>query len=255
MGNMEEQTVAMANRSLRTIRTELEFLADSSVITPTQLSTFLSQLPAQTPLHAPLSSPAPTTNGVSSPPPTTQLANTSLNEKANGYYQPSPSPSPAPPPAYNAPPAVVSMAVASALYEYHPSDAGDLAILPNDRIVITEFMNADWAKGRNERTGQEGIFPRSYVNIIDEKGAMAMQQPPPPATAINYGNVPLDVAQGGSSGGGGIAGRFGGVGSGGQNGQPSKVEQNGKKFGKKLGNAAVFGAGATIGSNIVNGIF
>lgn len=29
----------------------------------------------------------------------------------------------------------------------------------------------------------------------------------------------------------------------------------GKKFGKKLGNAAVFGAGATLGSKIVNGIF
>lgn len=246
--------MAMTNRSLRTIRTELEFLADSSVITPTQLSTFLSQLPSQTPLHAPLSSPAPTTNGVSSPPPAVQLANASLNEKANGHYQPSPSPSPAPPPAYNAPPAVASIAAASALYEYRPSDAGDLSIMPNDRIAITEFLNADWAKGRNERTGQEGIFPRSYVNIIDEKGAMAMQQPPPP-TASNYGNVPLDVAQGGGSGGGGIAGRFGGMGGGGGNGQPSKIEQGGKKFGKKLGNAAIFGAGATVGSNIVNGIF
>ena len=35
----------------------------------------------------------------------------------------------------------------------------------------------------------------------------------------------------------------------------SKFEENGKKFGKKMGNAAIFGAGATIGSNIVNGIF
>jgi hypothetical protein len=55
--------------------------------------------------------------------------------------------------------------------------------------------------------------------------------------------------------------------------QKSKFEQNGKKFGKKLGNAgmftvyrsiltkrlttiaAIFGAGATVGSNIVNSIF
>ena len=48
---------------------------------------------------------------------------------------------------------VVSIAMASALCLYTPSDAGDLAIQPNDRIVITEFMNADWAKGRNERIG------------------------------------------------------------------------------------------------------
>ena len=144
------------------------------------------------------------------------------------------------------------------MYEYQPSDAGDLALLPNDRIAITEFMNADWAKGRNERTGQEGIFPRSYVNVVDEKSAAAQFKPPP--TPSNYGNMPLDVSQNG--GGSAVAGAGGN----------SKLNQNGKKFGKKLGNAgkseysclieasadlrtAVFGAGATIGSNIVNGIF
>jgi len=37
--------------------------------------------------------------------------------------------------------------------------------------------------------------------------------------------------------------------------RPSKGAEMGKKFGKKLGNAAIFGAGATIGSDIVNSIF
>ncbi|KAL2058329.1 hypothetical protein ABVK25_001055 [Lepraria finkii] len=92
MVSIEEQTAAMTNRFLRTIRTELEFLADSSIITPAQLSTFLSQLPSQTALHAPPSPSAPTTNRVSSPPPTTQFTNTTLNEKANhneraNYFQ------------------------------------------------------------------------------------------------------------------------------------------------------------------------
>ena len=46
------------------------------------------------------------------------------------------------------------------------------------------------------------------------------------------------VREGGSSGGGGgIAGRFGGIGGGGGEGEPSKMQQGGKKFGKKLGNA------------------
>ena len=112
------------------------------------------------------------------------------------------------------------------MYEYHPSDAGDLPLQPDDRIAITEFMNADWAKGRNERTGQEGIFPRSYVNIVDEKSALAGQVKPTP-TPSNYGNVPLDVSQsGGGSSVGGAAG-----------GPNSKMNQHGKKFGKKLGNA------------------
>ena len=111
------------------------------------------------------------------------------------------------------------MATASALYEYHPTDAGDLALSPQDRIFITEFMNADWAKGRNDRSGMEGIFPRSYVAITDEKGkAIGSPQPTPSA----YGNMPLDVSQAGSSG---------------APGKPSKFEEHGKKFGRKMGNA------------------
>ena len=114
------------------------------------------------------------------------------------------------------------------MFEYQPSDAGDLALQPNDRIAVTEFMNADWAKGRNERTGQEGIFPRSYVNIVDEKSAMGGFVKPPP-TPSQYGNVPLSVSQnGGGSSMGGMASN-------------SKVNDNTKKFGKKLGNAGESG--------------
>ena len=86
-------------------------------------------------------------------------------------------------------------------------------------------MNADWAKGRNERTGLEGIFPRSYVNLLDDKpqyGSFGAQPRPPPT---NYGNLPLDVSQSGSTSGGG-------------GGNESKLGANGKKFGKKLGNAS-----------------
>ena len=93
-------------------------------------------------------------------------------------------------------------------------------------------------RGRNERTGLEGIFPRSYVNIIEEKRPQTTSP-----QASSYGNVPLDVSQSGSAMTP-LEGK-----------KPSKFEENGKKFGKKMGNAAIFGAGATIGSNIVNGIF
>lgn len=204
----------------------MEFLTDSSVITPQQLASFLSQLPQQTVLHAPISSPAPTpisTPAIAHPsPPVNQVTNsfhdTSLNEKQN-IYRPTPSPA-LPPPAYAS---SASIATANALYEYHPSDAGDLAILPGDRIFITEFMNTDWAKGRNERTGMEGIFPRSYVSVVDEKTSMAPHMPPPPPAQSSYGNMPLDVSQ--SS-------------SGPQ--KPSKLNENGKKFGKKLGNASKY---------------
>ena len=179
-------------------------------------------------------------------PPVQQMADMRVNShqqqpqsEKTGYYSQD-NVANAPPPAYPTPPAAPAgppaLAYASAMYQYNAQDAGDLALMPNDKIVVTEYMNNEWWKGRNERTGQEGIFPASYVHR--EEKAMV---PAPPLTPqpSNYGNMPLDVSNGAAS----------------QPQQPSKTEQNGKKFGKKLGNAAIFGAGATIGGKIVNGIF
>ncbi|KAI9712221.1 MAG: hypothetical protein M1812_006956 [Candelaria pacifica] len=240
---MEATVQAMTNRSLRNIRTELEFLTDSSVITPQQLSSILAELPGQTQLHAPLLNPStssgrtqtpalPTRQSANLMPPVSPLANTTLNEKSNSYYSPGP-----PPPAYASTPSKPpALATASALYAYTPADSGDLALQPNDRIAVEEYMNPEWWKGRNERTGQEGIFPSSYVKVVEEKSVMV-----PTASASGYGNMPLQVSSNDSAPA--------------EPGKPSKVNENGKKFGKKMGNAAVFGAGATIGSKIVNGIF
>ena len=168
---------------------------------------------------------------------TSQLADTSLGEKQSqtSYYAPTPSPAPPAYPNNPIPPALgpAPIARATALYAYSPTDTGDLALMPEDRVAIAEFMNADWAKGKNERTGMDGIFPRSYVSIIDEKNN----------PGSSYGNMPLAVSQTGGNGNGSLT-----TGN-------SKFDENGKKFGKKLGNAAIFGAGASIGANIVNGIF
>lgn len=153
------------------------------------------------------------------------------NEKQGNYYGET-----AAPPAYPsapAPPSAPALTHATALYQYNAADAGDLSLQPNDRVAVTEYMNAEWWKGKNERTGQEGIFPRSYVKVEDK----TMSPPPQPS---NYGNMPLDVASGAGPA---------------DPKQPGKGSEMGKKFGKKLGNAAVFGAGATIGGKIVNGIF
>ncbi|KAI9823155.1 MAG: hypothetical protein M1832_002598 [Thelocarpon impressellum] len=233
MAGIDAAAAAIKNRSLRTIRTELEFLTDSAVITPQQLSAILSQLPDQTQLHAPIIS-AAASNGVpvvnAPQPPVSALPDTSSNEKQSRYFDSTPSQAAAPPPAYGAAP---ELAMASALYAYAPADAGDVVLQPNDRVAVLEYVNDEWWKGRNVRTGQEGIFPRSYVKVVDEKRGAA--------PASNYGNMPLDVSQSGSAAA--------------DPAKPSKVNEAGKKFGKKMGNAAIFGAGATIGSNIVNGIF
>lgn len=148
-----QASIALTNRALRTIRTvcfisdvihftssgltllsqELEFLTDSAVITPQQLSSILGQLPAQTPLHAPLLAPLETDVHT----PADQFSSLSLKE----HYAPVPTPAPLPPPAYASTPQVLSLA--SALYAYSPTDAGDLALQQNDRIQVLEHMNND----------------------------------------------------------------------------------------------------------------
>ncbi len=116
--------------------------------------------------------------------------------------------------------------------------------------------------GCNTRTGKEGIFPKSYVqpeseptttsqpNWNDEKkgastssvdatapsGGGSYPAPPGRVDPYNSSAPPMSMANG-------------------EGGPPSKTEENTKKFGKKLGNAAIFGAGATIGGKIVNSIF
>jgi hypothetical protein len=211
MAPLEELHQAQVNRSIRTIKAELEYLCDSSVISPSTLSDLLSRIPPQTALHAPLSVGAipPTTQNVGtalSPPPTNpvpaplSLPNraASTNEKQNGsYLQPATSPQPQqqepPPPAYNSPPPQANwppLAQATALYAYTSSDAGDLELQPNDHITVTEYLNAEWWKGRSSRTEQEGIFPRSYVKVEEEKSQSQNNQ-----YSNNYGNAPLEVSQ------------------------------------------------------------
>lgn len=165
-------------------------------------------MPQQTALHAPISVgavPTPESQaGTLQPPPTSAMNNMNLHsngygqqnnshdeKRDNSYYQPSPAAAAAPP-AYGAPPGpppqanYPPLAEATALYPYNSNDAGDLALQPNDHITVTEYMNAEWWKGRSSRTGQVGIFPRSYVKV-EEKAV-------PASTTNNYGNAPLEVS-------------------------------------------------------------
>jgi hypothetical protein len=219
----------------------LQFLVESNILTSAQHDAISSQLPVSAENSARALPAAPIAqlsqmNIQSEPTPPPEKKNSNI-----GYY--ADTTTNAPPPAYPSVPAApvgpVVLAHASAMYQYNAQDAGDLALMPNDGVVVTEYMNNEWWKGRNERTGMEGIFPASYVRKEESKGAVMPAYTPGPPAPTNYGNMPLDVSQGAQQ----------------PPAEPSKMNQNGKKFGKKLGNAAIFGAGASIGGKIVNGIF
>jgi hypothetical protein len=158
---------------------------------------------------------------------------------------------------------------ARALYRYAASDARDCSFERDDRLAVYEYMNADWWMGRNVRTGQEGIFPRSYVVAVaaDEKRAVAPAPAPAAVQAPGWGQQQQQQYQQPQYPGAGgypmapvpVQGYPAAPPPGQPQEQPqeeeSKMGKHGKNIGKKLGNAAIFGAGATIGSNIVNSIF
>ena len=224
---------------------ELEFLADSSLLTQEQLSSILAQLPSARTLQ-----PASVTH--QAPTEAFSQLNVSNAQRQNGYFAPSRSekqqprsvtPSDAPPayPVAPTPPIqqkTDALTYASALYAYKPTDPHDLELSAGDRIAVTEYMNAEWWKGRSERTGAEGIFPRNYVRIDDKIPTAATAKAP---AASKFGNLAGNAGSSSTPSD--------------PNAPPSKTQEYGKKAGKKMGNAVIFGAGATVGSKIINGIF
>ncbi|KAI1823699.1 SH3 domain-containing protein [Xylaria intraflava] len=257
----DRQEIIANNKSLRLIKNELENLLERGVIDDRVFDSVSSLLPAESPLSSvPTPAPAAARQNSSSPAPVNAMANLALHQN--------PSPNPAPP-AYNStgppalpsrggPPAKPVIARARALFKYQAADDRDLSFERDDQIAVHEYMNDDWWMGRNERTGAEGIFPKTYVHVDQNEKAGFYSPPaqpvyapspspansayPPPPQGQNPYNAqvpPMAVAQGGED----------------PNGGGSKLGGAGKKIGKKLGNAAIFGAGATIGSNLVNSIF
>ncbi|KAI0476480.1 SH3-domain-containing protein [Xylariaceae sp. FL0804] len=260
---MDRQEIIASNKSLRLIKNELEHLLEKGVIADDVFESIHRLLPSESSLSS-AATPAARAAAALPSPPVKAMANLNVAPPAYNATGPPALPvrnNPPPPPAAPVKP-VVAHAVAR--YRYAASDDRDLSFERDDRIEVHEFMNDHWWMGRNTRTGADGIFPHNHVERVDEnsmnekQGYHAPQQPvyaspspangayPPPPQAQNPYNAnvpPMAVASQGSQGGaGGLASN-------------SKVNENGKKFGKKLGNAAIFGAGASIGGKIVNGIF
>ena len=214
------------------------------------------------PAELSLSGPAPSRSTATSPTaaPTASFSNLSVNDPPPPAYI-----TPTPPSLPSRTPSKPEISRATALYRY--AEVGDCNFEVGDQIAVYEHMNADWWLGKNLRTGQEGVFPVNYVQVQtnpsrtgldgdmspspqafygNEKangygGYQPPQQqgpsPPGPSNPYNSDVPPVQIAE-----------------------QPvelkhGKAQEMGKRFGKRLGNAAIFGAGATIGGDIVNSIF
>lgn len=196
---------AAINRSIASIKTELQFLRDSKVVSDAQYDLILSNLP---------------------------------QDKATSTSQDT---------------------YVEALYDYEPQQSDDLRLKTGDNVKVIEKMSADWWKGQ---IGSEiGVFPSNYVREASvpkyqEKQpvqqqqvqqSIYQQQPPqqyyqqqqqqPQQQQFYQQQVqqqPFQQQQ--------------------VQEQPQKQSRVGK-YGSQLGQAVVFGAGATIGSDLVHAIF
>lgn len=277
-------SAALINRSLTTIRTELEFLYDSEVIDKKLMDTLVLSLPQK---YAKDMQPWGIDKiSLSSPDSVAEsLAKTSIQEEIKPRPAPIPPRSPAP-----------ALGYCKVLFNYDSQQPGDLQLQKDDRVAVVEHLSPDWWKGYKQADGPDktGVFPSNYVSLIpeaefqsekaifspekasysSEKASYSPGPPPGPPTYQNQAPQYDQLQQQPSYGG---YAQFPPPSSNyyppqqysqpqqqysqpQQEQAPQEASQSNagshmKKFGSKLGNAAIFGAGATIGSDIVNLIF
>jgi len=165
-------------------------------------------------------------------------------------YQPNP---PNPP---KHPQPTPSYPKARALWGYNQDgrESNDLTMSPGDIIDIVEETNADWWTGRNK--GRQGLFPSNYIEKLPQDSSPQLYQEKSHIAPgyTGYGNNPppqqmnpVDNTVAVNS-----------VGLQPDEGQDKKKGKYGK-FGNTMAHSAAgglgFGAGAAVGSGIINAIF
>ncbi|KAM3458462.1 hypothetical protein MY5147_002894 [Beauveria neobassiana] len=124
--------------------------------------------------------------------------------------EPEPEPAPAPPPApvshQTAPPPPVPAPAPAAggasqraviLYDYDKDEDNEISLVEGEIVTDVDQVDPDWWIGTNVH-GENGLFPSSYVELIEEDdagaGGGAATSPPPTAPAPATAPVPTPAA-------------------------------------------------------------
>ncbi|KAG5419258.1 PIN3 [Candida metapsilosis] len=287
-------SAALVNRSLTTVRTELEFLRDSEVITDALYSKLVEALPQkykkdEKPWDVDVLQSGPVSEKATYAPPSEppvpaydEKSSKMVEEFANTHISPPEHP---PAPRRDAAPKPVGYCTAS--FDYAAQEPDDLNLSKGDKLAVVEHLSEDWWKGYKAGSSPEkaGVFPSNYVTVISEsefnasENSLAAPRPAPsPQDSYSshgppsYNQPPLSNQP-----------SYGGYAqypppSTGYYPPPQQYQQpppqqvvvgapeqqqqqqhhsgheSVKKYGSRFGEAALFGAGASVGANIVNSI-
>nr|CAD2174070.1 unnamed protein product [Meloidogyne enterolobii] len=78
-----------------------------------------------------------------------------------------------------------------ALYDFRSEYPGELNFTANELIYIDKKINEEWYSGESQKTGQKGIFPISFVEIIpneQELSKFSQSQPDPILSPEGFSN-------------------------------------------------------------------
>lgn len=168
---------AQINRSLTTIRTELEFLVDSEVIDTALSDAIIASLPKRYTAGdlkygvdklrlALLASGRSASNDGIPPEKAACVAQIAVVETTTSSAIESG------PPSYPAPPAPKQkqkfykvLGYYKSLYDFQAREATDISLAAGDKLAVIEYLSPDWWKGyKLGQTPEEaGIFPANYV--------------------------------------------------------------------------------------------
>lgn len=257
-------------QTLGQIYTDLGYLVDVGVITDSDYDQIIAKIPRR--YRGPITNQSNTgsSSHENSATPSISLQNRADSPANVGRPVPA-APTPVPQASTNSPalPSIVGIGQAEGLYDYQGTDSSDLPFSVGDHITILEYVNSgrlcshhktkfspelDWWKG--ECNGRQGLFPSNYVRKTSDTGRrleqvswqQAQQYPVLPANQydpqqyqpVQYAPPPQNNQQVAYAQTGALQT------------QPAPVtvvqdKKTGKlhSIGGKLGNAAIFGAGAT----------
>ncbi|EPE04528.1 sh3 domain containing protein [Ophiostoma piceae UAMH 11346] len=190
------------NRSLRTIKTELEKLLELGAMTDDEFNGIHDQLPQEWSLRSgppaaakktvPAAPEASTTQAAQHPP----LPVRNNSSQSTAYRAPPAAPTPTPPEPEVSSGGETAVGYASAKYKYDAPNDGDLAFERGDAIAVYNVINDDWWRGRNVRSGSVGIFPRQYIKPDEALAELernnqldAPPAGPPPTRSADHADV------------------------------------------------------------------